>query len=178
MYCINCGSNLESCVNFCTICGTATVSAAPASFQQQQHTYNAAQPSPTPQNFITVKTRNAMDRRTITIIVISAVLGSVLFILLIVGFIGTVFFGIRSIIYNHPSYQAAIDYIEAHPEIIEIVGDIERFSIASSSTSTSAGFGQAEYVIRVVGSENTVAVQIRLEIEPLTNWEVVSIVYR
>ena len=105
-------------------------------------------------------------------IIIAAVLAFVIFV-------GALFFGVLAIIKNHPAYHAAIHYIEANPRVAELVGDIEGFgSFPGGSVSTSGGHGQAEFTIRVVGSDNTIHVHIRLEREPLRDWEVVGFHYR
>jgi hypothetical protein len=80
---------------------------------------------------------------------------------------------------NHPSYHTALDYIQEHPGIAEMVGDVESFGFfPSGSISTSGGFGQADFVIRVNGSGGTARVHVQLEREPLRDWQVVSFYYR
>jgi len=114
------------------------------------------------------KSRN----KKIAIIVIAAILAVVIFISALV-------FGIMSMFRNHPAYHVAISYIESHPGIVEMVGEVEGFgSFPSGSISTSGGRGEAEFTIRVNGSEGTVRVHIQLEREPLRDWEVISIFYR
>ena len=94
-------------------------------------------------------------------------------------FVGSLLWGISSIIRNHPSYQTALSYIETNPQIIAQVGEIESFGfLPTGNISTSGGRGQAEFTIRVVGSDDTIRVHIQLTREPLRDWEVISIYYR
>ena len=99
-------------------------------------------------------------------------------ILALAIFVGALIFGIMSIFRSHPSYHSAIHYIEVNPRIIELVGDIEGFgAFPSGSISTSGGRGQAEFTIRVVGSNNTIHVHVQLEKKPLRDWEVIDFYY-
>ena len=109
-------------------------------------------------------------------IIISIVLACVIYT---GAFIGMVTFGVLSIFRNHPSYQTAIQYIETNPRVAELVGDIESFgSFPMGSVSIAGGHGQAEFTIRVIGSNDTILVHVRLVREPLQDWEVVSFHYR
>ena len=112
------------------------------------------------------------NKPKVLIIVIAAVLTFTIFISLVV-------FGSFAVLRSHPSYQAAIHYIETNPRIIELVGDIEGFgSFPSGIISSSGGYGQAEFVIRIIGSENTVYARLVLLREPLRDREVVAFSYR
>ena len=94
-------------------------------------------------------------------------------------FAGSLFFVIISIFRNHPSYHTALNYIETNPRIIELVGDVEGFGFfPTGSIHISGGHGQADFTIRVDGSEGTVRVHVRLIREPLRDWEVISFYYR
>jgi len=87
--------------------------------------------------------------------------------------------GAIAIIRNHPSYHAALCYIEMHPGVSALAGDITGFGFfPNGSISSVGGRGQADFVIRVNGSENTVRVHVQLTREPLREWEVVSFYYR
>ena len=99
-------------------------------------------------------------------------------VLFIVVSIGAFVFGIISLLRNDPSYHAAISYIEAHPRVVELVGDIEGFRMTSGNISSSGGHGQAEFSIRVNGSDGMVRVNIMLRREPSQDWEVIRFQYR
>jgi len=99
--------------------------------------------------------------------------------LIVVLFTGSIIFGVFAAIRHHPSYQTALSYIEANPRIIEQIGDIEGFGFFPNGNITiSEGHGQADFTIRVYGSDDDIRVQIRLVREPLGDWEVVSFRYR
>ena len=99
-------------------------------------------------------------------------------VLVFVMFIGALVFGVMAIFRNHSSYQAAIQFIKTNPRVAELVGDIEGFgAFPSGSINTSGGRGQAEFIIRVVGSEGTIRVHIQLVREPLRDWEVIEFFY-
>ena len=100
-------------------------------------------------------------------------------ILIVAIFVSSLVFGIMFTIRNHSAYQTALDYIETNPRIIELVGDIESFGFfPNGSISTSGGHGQADFTIRVNGSDRTAHVHVRLIREPLEDWEVISLRYR
>jgi len=100
-------------------------------------------------------------------------------ILVVVLFVGSLFFGILSFFRNHPAYHMALDYIEDNPRITELVGEIESFGFfPSGNISTSGGHGQADFTIRVYGSDGTAHVRVILVREPLGGWEVVGFRYR
>ena len=87
--------------------------------------------------------------------------------------------GILSVIRNHPAHQTALQYIEEHPGVLALAGEIQGFGFfPNGSVSTSSGRGDADFIIRVNGSENVVRVHIQLIREPLRDWEVVSFYYR
>ena len=100
-------------------------------------------------------------------------------VLTIVIFTGSLILGVSAMIRIHPSYQMALSYIETNPRIIAQVGEVESFGFfPTGSISTSGGRGQAEFTIRVVGSDDTIRVHILLIREPLRDWEVMGIYYR
>jgi len=94
-------------------------------------------------------------------------------ILIFALYIGTLVFGVMGVLRTHPSFEAATSFIETHPEVIELVGEVESQTLRSGSVSHSGGYGQAEYVIRVRGSEHTIYIQIHLARPPGGEWEVV-----
>jgi len=112
-------------------------------------------------------------RKKVAIIVTAAILAFVLFICALV-------FGIMAILRNHPAYHMATSYIKSHPEIIEAIGEVEGFGFfpTGSVSTVAGGRGDAEFTIRVDGSEGTVRVHIQLVREPLGEWEVVRFRYR
>ena len=174
MYCANCGVKLYNNAKFCSNCGKEIASLStlntPGSEvepldQKQLALEKAPVSTDADVNYITKKSK-------VIVIVMTVVLAAVIFI-------GGLAFGIMSIIYNNPSYTTAINFIKHHPEIIELTGDIERFGkFSSGSINTSNGHGQAEFTIRVIGSDSTIRVHIRLEKEPLRDWEIVDYYYR
>jgi len=80
---------------------------------------------------------------------------------------------------NHSSMRAARLYIETHPRIIELIGDVEGFGwFPQGGFHVSGGHGEANYTFRVNGARGTVHVYVRLIREPLREWEVVYFRYR
>ena len=59
-----------------------------------------------------------VSKRPRTLIIIIAI------ILAFAVFMSTLNFAVRAIIRNHPSYQAALHYIETNPRVVELVGDV------------------------------------------------------
>jgi len=115
------------------------------------------------------------QKRNLPIIIITAVLA---FVMLMSVFVGGLFFGVTAILRNHPSHEVAISYIETNQSVTEIVGEIEQFGMRSGSISHSGRRGQAEYMFRVVGSDNTLYVYILLETDVGGEWGVVDFYYR
>jgi len=99
-------------------------------------------------------------------------------ILVFALFVGSLVFGISALLSGHPSYEAAISYIEVNPSILNIVGEIESYGFSSGSISYSGGHGLAEHVIRVRGSDGTLYVHVRLERVPGGDWEIIGFQYR
>lgn len=94
-------------------------------------------------------------------------------VLVVVIFIGAIFYGIVSVIRNHPSYHTAIYYIGANEEIAAIVGDIEGFGfMPSGSISTSPGRGDVSFSITVRGTDGNARVFVELQMHD-GGWEVV-----
>lgn len=87
--------------------------------------------------------------------------------------IASLLFGVVSFIKNDSSYQSAQQYIEASTEISDVVGNIEGYGvIPSGSVSYSGGYGQAEYMIKVIGERDTVYVDIQMEKNPNQDWTI------
>jgi len=88
--------------------------------------------------------------------------------------------GVFVFINNSDSMQTARRYIEAHPRIAELVGEVEGYGLFSpgSISMSGGGHGNADFTIRVNGTYGTVRVNIRLVKEPLRDWEVVYFFYR
>ncbi|MGC6176096.1 RDD family protein [Lacrimispora sp. 38-1] len=90
----------------------------------------------------------------------------------------SLFFIISSIFKNDDSYKMAVSYIEASPEVTDIVGNIEGYGyMPNGSLNYSGGYGQAFYSIKVIGSKNTAHVQIELEKKLNKDWEIVYFDY-
>jgi len=88
-------------------------------------------------------------------------------------FVGALVFGISAIIKNDSSYKAAIDYIQTNPAVLKAVGDIEGYGfMPTGSINVSGEYGRASFVIKLIGSERTVRVNIQLIKEPGKDWEV------
>ncbi len=107
----------------------------------------------------------------LAIIVVTAILGFAIFS-------SSLFFGISSIFKNDDSYKMAVSYIEASPEVTNIVGNIEGFGYTpTGSLNYSGGYGQAFYSIKVIGSKNTAYVHIKMEKKLDKDWEIVYLDY-
>lgn len=99
-------------------------------------------------------------------------------ILTIVIFATSLIIGISSIIKNDDSYKMAVSYIEASPEVTNIVGNIEGYGYLPNGSLTYFGsHGKALYSIKVIGSESTAYVHIKLEKELNKDWEIVNLDY-
>lgn len=101
-------------------------------------------------------------------------------VLISILFAGGLFFGITETMRNTPAYQAAIEYIEDNQRIAELVGEIESYGrfLTGSVNASAGGRGDASFTIHVNGTEGIVRVNVRLEREPLRDWEVVDFYYR
>ena len=90
------------------------------------------------------------------------------------------FLGLLHFMRNHPSHQAAINFIEANPRIVELIGDVESVGFLENSSLQTypGGYGQAEFFFRVYGINNSVHVQVQLIREPSRGWIVVGFDYR
>ena len=119
---------------------------------------------------IPIVSRMSSGKKTLLIVLVT--------VLLFVTAVGGLVFGVLASLRNHPSYEMAVSYIEEHAEILDIVGEIERFSLASGSISYSGGSAQAEHVIRVIGSEDTVRAYVRLARAPGGDWEIIRFQFR
>lgn len=109
----------------------------------------------------------AYKKPKIAIIVVSAILA-------IAIFATSLLFGISSIFKNDDSYKMAVSYIEASPEVTNIVGNIESYGyIPNGSLNYSGGYGQALYSIKVIGSKDTAYVHIEMEKKLNKDWEIV-----
>ena len=85
------------------------------------------------------------------------------------------FFGITSMLRNHPAYHIATDSIRANPEIVALIGDIESFGpMPSGSISTGPGHGDANFAIRARGAYGEVRVFVTLQRRGGGDWEIVS----
>ena len=98
-------------------------------------------------------------------------------ILTIVIFTTSLLIGISSIIKNDDSYKMAVSYIEVSPEVRNIVGNIEGYGLPNGSLTYSGSHGKAFYSIKVIGSEDTAYVHIKLEKELNKNWKIVQLNY-
>ena len=109
-------------------------------------------------------------------IILAATAGVVIFIILPVGLV----FGFLRFFNNHPARQTAIEYIENHPEILAVVGEITSYGRFSSGSihASGGGRGEAEFTIRVNGTNASVSVHVLLIREPLRDWEVINFHYR
>ena len=101
-------------------------------------------------------------------------------VLIITVFVGALVIGISTMLRNHPTYQMAINYIKANPQVLAIVGEVESFGFmpSGSISYTGGGRGTAEYTIRVRGRDENIRVHIQLAREPLGDWEIVGFRYR
>jgi len=94
-------------------------------------------------------------------------------VLLIVGFVCALVFGVNATIKNSDSYKTAISYIEADPEIAGITGEITGYGFfAQGNVSTTNGYGDAEYTIKAIGQNRDLKIWITLKKEPWGSWEV------
>ena len=97
-------------------------------------------------------------------------------IMLFSAFIFSLIFGITGMIRNHDSFQTAIAYIEASEEIQEIVGEITGYGFfVNGGFHIANGFGEAEYIIHVIGEDGDLRVAVRLERNPREPWELIEI---
>lgn len=95
-------------------------------------------------------------------------------ILTIIFFATSLLVGISLIFKNDDSYKTAVSYIESSPEVTNIVGNIEGYGYMPSGSLTYSGdYGKALYSIKVIGSENTAHVHIKLEKKINKDWEIV-----
>ncbi len=86
-------------------------------------------------------------------------------ILLVVFFIGNV-------IKNTDAYKAAIQQIEATPEIMEATGGITGYGILpEGNIQITDDSGQAEFFVKVFGKEKNMEVYISLEKKPQEQWK-------
>lgn len=99
-------------------------------------------------------------------------------ILTIAIFVTSLLIGVTSMIKNDNSYKMAVSYIEASPEVTNIVGNIEGYGhIPTGSLNYSGGYGKALYSIKVIGSKNTAYVHIKMEKKLNKSWEIVYLDY-
>lgn len=107
-----------------------------------------------------------------------AVSAAVIFV--VVAGTSAIVFGVFALLRNSDAYQTAIAYIEAHPQIAELAGEIESFGRfpTGSVNTVVGGRGDADFTIRVNGTRNTLRVNVRLVREPLRDWEVIDFYYR
>ncbi|WP_273324248.1 RDD family protein [Vallitalea guaymasensis] len=112
--------------------------------------------------------RKKLNKR---IIIIAIVVGILLFIT------SSIMFSLR-MIKNDASYIKAINYIEKSQEIFQMVGDIQGFgSIPSGGMSVTNGEGNAHYLIKVIGDNDTITVNVELIKDRDADWEVIEIGY-
>jgi len=99
-------------------------------------------------------------------------------ILVVAIYVGSVTFGTQVFLRNSRSYEVAISFIETNPEIINAVGNIEGFgSRPTGGINTTGGYGQANFVIRVIGNDDNIYARIQLVRLPGRDWEVVFFDY-
>ncbi|MCL2356182.1 MAG: cytochrome c oxidase assembly factor 1 family protein [Defluviitaleaceae bacterium] len=121
---------------------------------------------------------NSKDVKKLVVALIGAVVAMTTFILIVFA---VVFVGITNRIQSSPPYLLAIEYIEASPQIAEIVGEIEsfgRFLNGGVTTHGNGGRGNAEFTIRVNGTDGRARVFVQLEREPLLDWEIIAFRYQ
>ena len=107
------------------------------------------------------KTKNAL-------IIVGAILAFTIFV-------GAFIFWIGSIFRNHPSYHLAIEHIQANPEIVALIGEVESFGfMPTGNLSTSPGSGDANYVIRARGPYGEVRVFVELQMRHGGDWEIIA----
>ena len=107
----------------------------------------------------------------------------ILKIIMIIVFICALFFsglflGITQLIKHDGSYQTAVAYIKTHDEIKAEIGDVQGFgNFPSGSIVYTNASGVADLHIKVVGSQNSIVVNVHAEKEPYSEWVVKDINY-
>lgn len=76
-------------------------------------------------------------------------------LLLFIGFIAALFFGIMSIIKHSDSYQMAISTAKAHPKVVDIIGlPIKEGTLVNGEINESGSSGDADLQIALSGPKN------------------------
>lgn len=93
-------------------------------------------------------------------------------------FITSLTLGITYIFKNDDSYKMAVSCIETNAEIKSTIGTIEGFGfLPSGSLNYSGKHGQAHYTIKVIGTQNTIYVDVEMKKEPDKDWEIIRFEY-
>ncbi|KPU45766.1 cytochrome oxidase complex assembly protein 1 [Oxobacter pfennigii] len=91
-------------------------------------------------------------------------------------FFCTLFFGIISLIKSSSAYKEAIYQIQNNEKVLEQTGNIEGYGFfPTGSVSTNNGVGNAEFVIKVKGSNKDVYVHTVLSKFLGSKWRIVSL---
>lgn len=105
------------------------------------------------------------NKKVIKIIVLILVI----FVTLITTFIG----GIFGILKNSGAYKVSVTKIESDKEIMLEVGEITGYGfLPTGSISTTNGYGEAEFVIKVKGEKRDIKVHSKLHKVPNSEWEI------
>ena len=75
-----------------------------------------------------------------------------------------------AIITNSEAYEITVDSISKNEKILEETGGILGYGGLKGSISVNDEIGKAEFIIKVIGKENDVVVNVYLEKEPNQKW--------
>ena len=120
-----------------------------------------------PPEIVEIDKRRKRKNRLIILMVIAGI------VILCTAF----YFLVTTIMESTDAYKVAKVAIENDSKIVNATGGIEDVSISNGEISTSGSGGNAALYMDVDGVTKDVEVFIRLEQQPLRDWEVVEMVY-